>query len=39
MFYCSHLHHFSVDVEARVAQLSDLLGQELHSLSRVTEDD
>jgi len=35
----SHLHHLGVDVEAGVAQLSDLLGQELHPLSGVTEDD
>ena len=35
----SHLHHLSVDVEAGVAQQSDLLGQQLHSLGGVTEDD
>ncbi len=34
-----HLHHLGMDVEAGVAQLSDLLGQELHPLSGVTEDD
>lgn len=33
------LHHFGVDVEAGVTQLSDLLGQELHPLGGVTEDD
>lgn len=33
-----YLHHFGVDVEAGVTQLSDLLGQELHPLSGVTED-
>lgn len=33
-----HLHHLGMDVEAGVAQLSDLLGQELHPLSGVTED-
>lgn len=36
---CPHLHHLGMDVEAGVAQLSDLLGQELHPLSGVTEDD
>lgn len=35
----SHLHHLSVDVEAGVTQLSDLLGQQLHPLCGVTEDD
>lgn len=35
---CPHLHHLGMDVEAGVAQLSDLLGQELHPLSGVTED-
>lgn len=34
-----YLHHLGVDVEAGVAQLGDLLGQELHPLSGVTEDD
>lgn len=34
-----YLHHLSVDVEAGVAQLRDLLGQQLHPLSGVTEDD
>lgn len=33
------LHHLGVDVEARVAQLRDLLGQQLHAVHRVTEDD
>ena len=33
------LVHAGVDVEARVAELSDLLGEQLHSLGRVTEDD
>lgn len=33
------LHHLGVDVEARVAQLGDLLGQKLHPLGRVTKDD
>lgn len=33
-----HLHHLGMDVEAGIAQLSDLLGQELHPLSGVTED-
>lgn len=35
----THLHHFGMDVEAGVTQLSDLLGQELHPLGGVTEDD
>jgi hypothetical protein len=34
----AHLHHLGVDVEAGVAQLGDLLGQQLNSLSGVTED-
>lgn len=34
----THLHHFGMDVEAGVTQLSDLLGQELHPLGGVTED-
>ena len=34
-----HLHHLGVDVEAGVAQLGDLLGQELHPLGGVAEDD
>ena len=33
------LVHLGVDVEARVAELGDLLGQQLDSLRRVTEDD
>ena len=33
------LHHLGVDVEAGVAQLGDLLGQELHPLGGVAEDD
>ena len=33
------LVHLGVDVEARVAELGDLLGQQLDSLCRVTEDD
>lgn len=33
------LEHFGVDVVARVAQLRDLLGQQLHTLHRVAEDD
>ena len=33
------LGHLGVDVVARVAQLRDLLGQELHALRRVAEDD
>ena len=33
------LRHFGVDVETGVAQLGYLLGQQLHSLSRVAEDD
>ncbi len=35
----SHLLHLGVDVEARVAELRDLLGQELHAVHRVAEDD
>lgn len=34
----ANLHHFGVDVKAGVTQLSNLLGQELHPLSGVTED-
>ena len=34
----AHLHHLGVDVEAGVAQLGDLLGQQLNSLGGVTED-
>ena len=33
------LGHFGVNVETRVAQLSDFFGQELYSVDRVTEDD
>ena len=33
------LHHLRVDVEAGVAELSDLLGEQLHTLCRVAEDD
>ena len=33
------LLHAGVDVVARVAQLGDLLGQQLHALHRVAEDD
>jgi len=33
------LHHLCVDVEAGVAELSDLLGEQLHTLRRVAEDD
>ena len=33
------LRHSGVDVETGVAQLGYLLGQQLHSLSRVAEDD
>lgn len=34
-----YLHHLSVYVEAGIAKLCDLLGQQLHPLSGVTEDD
>ena len=33
------LRHLGVDVEARVAQLRDLLGQQLHAVDAVAEDD
>ncbi len=33
------LEHLGVDVEARVAKLGDLLGQQLHAVDRVAEDD
>ena len=33
------LHHLGMDVEARVSQLGDLLGQQLHTVYRVAEDD
>lgn len=33
------LIHLGVNVEAGVAELSDLLGKQFHSLGRVTEDD
>ena len=33
------LHHLRVDVEAGVAQLRDFLGQQLHAVHRVAEDD
>lgn len=33
------LHHLGMDVEAGVAQLRDLLGQQLHAVDRVAEDD
>ena len=33
------LHHLCMDVEAGVAQLCDLLGQQLHAIDRVAEDD
>lgn len=33
------LEHLGVDVEARVAQLSDLLCQKLHTVDRVAEND
>jgi len=33
------LHHLGMDVEARVSQLGDLLGQQLHTIHRVAEDD
>ena len=32
------LHHLGMDVEARVAKLGDLLGQQLHAVYRVAED-
>ena len=38
-FVAVRLGHARVDEETRVAQLSDLLGQELHSLHRVAEYD
>lgn len=34
-----YLLHLGVDVEARVAELGDLLGQQLHAVHRVAEDD
>lgn len=34
----AYLHHLGMNVEAGVAELGDLLGQELHPLGRVTED-
>lgn len=33
------LHHLCMNVEARIAQLGDFLGQKLNPLGRVTEDD
>ena len=33
------LDHLGVDVEARVAELSDLLGEQFHTLDRVAEND
>jgi hypothetical protein len=33
------LTHLGVDVEARVAEFGDLLGEQLDSLGRVTEND
>ena len=33
------LQHLGVDIEARIAELGDLLGQELHAVNRVAEDD
>lgn len=33
------LTHLGVDVEARIAEFGDLLGEQLDSLCRVTEDD
>ena len=33
------LEHFSVNVEARVAEFGDLLGKQLHAVHRVAEDD
>jgi hypothetical protein len=33
------LQHLGVDVEARVAQLRDLLGQQLYAVDAVAEDD
>ncbi len=33
------LVHLGVNVEARVSELRDLLGQQLHTLRRVAEDD
>ena len=35
----TYLSHFSVDVVTRVPELCDLLGQQLHSLCRVAEND
>ena len=33
------LYHLGVDVETRVAELRNLLREQLHSLGRVAEDD
>jgi hypothetical protein len=33
------LQHFRVDEETRVPQLRNLLGQQLHPIDRITEDD
>lgn len=33
------LEHLCVDVETRVPKLSDLLGEELHTIHRIAEDD
>ena len=33
------LQHLGMDVEAGVAQLRDFLGQQLHAVHRVAEDD
>jgi hypothetical protein len=33
------LDHLSMDVKARIAELSDLLGEQLHSIGGVAEDD
>lgn len=37
-YWCFYLHHLGMNVEAGVAQLGDLLGQELHPLGGVAED-
>lgn len=34
----THLLHLGVDVEARVAELGNLLGQQFHAVNRVAED-
>lgn len=35
----THLPHFSMDIEARITQLRNLLGQQFNSLRGVTEND